>query len=414
MQVQVEQTGALGRRMKIEVPAEQIDGEVEQRLRSLAGRVKLHGFRPGKVPLKVVRNRYGKEVRAEVVGEVMRKRFYEALAEQELKPVGGPELEAETDEPGKDLEYIATFEVYPDVEVKGLDTLEVERPQVELTDADVDKVLERMRAQRTSYETVERPAAQGDRVTLDFEGRIDGAEFPGNRGEGVQVVLGEGRFLADLERGLEGAGPGEARTIPVQFPEDYPREEVAGKRAEFSVQVREIAEPRVPEIDGAFARAFGIEDGSVERLREEARASMQREVDRTVRDRIKRQVLDHLVEANQDLEIPAALVDQEVERLRGQLGQQMQGSDPAQLPADLFERQARRRVILGLVLGELVKEQGIKPDPAKVRRTIEGIAADYDKPDEVVQWYHQNPTLREGVEGMVVEDQVVTWLIDQA
>jgi trigger factor len=413
MQVSVETVSNLQRRMTVQVPAEHIEQEVDRRLRSLMKRVRIDGFRPGKVPLKVVQQRYGAGVFQEVVGDVLQSSYQEAIAQEKLQPAGGPSIEPKTMEPGKSLEYVATFEVYPEVAPADLSQVAVERPKVEITEADVDKVIESLRRQHKTFVAVDRPAQTGDQVVVDFEGSLDGEPFEGGKAEAAPVELGAGQMLPAFEEQLAGLRPGEEKTIDVPFPEGYPAEHLAGKTAQFAIKVREVKEPALPPVDDDFAMAFGIEDGSVEKLREEVRANMAREVEQTVRNRVKGQVMDALYKAH-ELELPEALIREEVERLRQQAQARFGGQFQAQnLPDDLFSEEARRRVALGLIIRELVRSKDLSVDPDKVQATLDQMAAGYEEPQQVVNYYRTNPQAMSGLEAMVLEDEVVDWVVAQ-
>jgi trigger factor len=411
MQVSVEATGGLERRMTIQVPAERIEKEVESRLKDLTRTARVAGFRPGKVPLKVVERKYGAQVRREVVGEVLQSSFYEAIRQEELRPAGGPRIEASEVAPGQALEYKAIFEVYPQFDLGSLEGGRIERPAVEVTDADVDRVIENLRRQRVTWTPVERPAQKEDRVLMDFEGTVDGEPFPGNKGEQVPVILGSGRLIPGFEDGLVDAAAGEERMLDLQFPQDYPATELAGKPVRFQVKVISVSEPKLPEVNEDFARSFGVAEGSVEGLRSEVRQNMERELEQTVKGKVKEQVMQLLLDKN-PIEVPKTLVDEEAQRLMEQTRSQAAGQN-FELPRELFEEQARRRVTLGLVIAEVVKSAGLKVDPARVRATIEAMAATYENPEEVVKWYYGNRNLLQGVESLVLEDQVVDHLLQQ-
>jgi trigger factor len=415
MQVSVETTTGLERKVTVQVPSQRIDQAVEERLKEMTHSVRLAGFRPGKVPVKVVRQRYGPQVRQEVLGEVLQSSLQEAIVQEQLRPAGAPHIEPLSVETGKDLEYTATFEVYPELKVGALEKIEIERPVVQIGEADVDRMIDKLRQQRTSWEDVDRPSKAGDRVTVDFEGRIDGEPFEGNKGERVPVELGKGGMLADFEAGLTGAKAGETCGIEVRFPDDYHGKAVAGKTAQFEVRVHTVSEPVLPEIDDAFVASFGVSEGGVEALRAEARANMQRELDQTIRGRIKQQVMDGLL-ANNEVEVPKALVDDEVRSLQRQAAQSLgqPNMDLSQLPTEPFEEDARRRVQLGLMVGELVRAKGLQVDKDRVRREVETIAASYDTPGEVVKYYYGNPDALRSVEGVVLEDQVVELVLQSA
>lgn len=413
MQVSVESTGKLERKLTIEVPSARIDNEVDKRLRSMAGRVRIAGFRPGKVPFKVVKQRYGKGVYQEVLGDVMQSSFAEAVAQEQLHPAGSPQIEAKAAEPGKSLEYVATFEIYPEFEVAPVDDLEISKPVAEITDEDVDNMLETLRSQRKTWETIDRPAQTGDRVTADFEGSLDGEAFEGGKGEGVQVVLGEGRLIEDFERQLHGFKEGEEKTLDVRFPDDYPTGTLAGKTTQFRVTVREVAEPRLPEVDDAFAEAFGIAEGGVDALRREVRANMERELAQAVKNRIKTQVMDGLYEKNA-LEVPRALVTEEIGRLRQQALASMGQQDPEQFPDKLFEQEAQRRVALGLIIAEMVKRHEITLDQGRLDAALQQTASTYEDPQQVVEYYRRNRQAMASLEAVVLEEQVVDWVTEHA
>jgi trigger factor len=415
MQVSVETTSALERRMKVEVPEEQIEKAVEERLRNLARTTRIKGFRPGKVPMSVVKQRYGGQVRQEVVGEVVQSTFYEAVTQEKLRPVGLPEIEPTSTDEGKNLEYTATFEVFPEIELAGLEGISIDKPAAEVTDADVDRMLDTLRKQATSWEEVERAAEEGDRVTVDFRGTIDGEEFDGNSGENVPVTIGGKRMIAGFEEGLAGAKAGDEKTLDLEFPEDYAYTKVAGKPVQFTVTVKRVEKPQLPEVDDAFAERFGIKEGGVDALREEIRSNMERELSQALKNRVKQQVMGKLLEIN-NLDIPKGLIDNEAQALMRQTEQQMytpDGKSGVKLDPSMFEEQAERRVSLGLLMSEVVKKHEIKADPAKVRETVEGLAATYEHPDEVVQWYYADRQRLGEVESLVLEDQVVDWVLGQ-
>ncbi len=414
MQVSVEATNGLERRITVQVPAERIEKEVENRLKSLTRTARVSGFRPGKVPLKVVEQRYGAQVRQEVLGEVIHSSFYEAVAQEKLRPAGGPKIETGSAEPGQGLEYSATFEVYPEVQLAGFEGVKVERPVAEVAEEDVDRVISTLQKQRVAWKSVDRPAQAEDRLVMDFEGTVDGAPFPGNTGKQVPVVLGSGQFVKGFEDQLIGVKAGEQRTLEVQFPEDYPAKEVAGRLVRFQVNVISVSEPQLPAVDEAFARIFGVKDGSVEGLRKEVRQNMQRELDQTIRNKVKQQAMDALLEKNK-VDLPHALVEQEIDQLMAQTREQIDPSrkQALSLPRSMFEEQARRRVALGLIIGEVVKANEIKLDSERVRSMVQSIASTYENPEEVVNWYYANRKMLAGVEALVLEEQVVDQILQQ-
>lgn len=414
MQVSVESTSALERRLTIGVPAERIESEVNKRLEQTARRAKIPGFRPGKVPMSVIRQRYEDAARQEALGDVIQATFYEAVVEQKLKPAGAPSVEPKVFEKGRDLEYTATFEIYPEFEVAGLESIAVERLQAEVIDADVDNMLEILRKQNTRYEQVEREAHNDDQLNIDFVGKIDGEAFAGGSAKGTLLVLGSGRMIPGFEEGLVGAKAGDERVLSLTFPEDYQNLDLAGKAAEFAVTVNSVAEAKLPELNAEFFALFGINESTLEAFRAEVRKNMERELRQAIKAKIKNQVMDGLLAAN-PVEVPKALVESEVNRLRVQAVQQFGGDiKPEQLPAELFEEQAKRRVVLGLIIAEMVKQFEIKPDEQRVRGLIEEMAAAYQEPEQVISWYYKNEQQLNEVRSVVLEEQVVDTVLQKA
>lgn len=412
MQVSVETTGTLGRKITVQVPAQQIEEAVNARLLDLSRNVRLDGFRPGKVPMNVVKKKFDSRVRQEVVGEVMQSSLYEALVQENLKPAAGPMIENMTMEPGQALEYVATFEIYPEVELASLEGQTVERPSASIEDADVDRMLEKLQKQRTTWNTVERPAQDGDQVVISFTGTIDGETFAGNTAQDMPLVLGSGNMIPGFEDQLLGIKAGEQRTIEVNFPDDYHGKDVAGKTAKFDVQVSKVNEPVLPEINDEFARSFGMEEG-LDAFRSEVRANMERELKDRIRNMTKTAVLDVLLQVN-NIEVPGALVEEEIDnQLRQAYGNRPEALQNANLPRQLFEEQARRRVSLGLLVGEVIKTNGIELDKQAMRNRLEEIANTYDSPNEVIKAYSENKSLMQSLEGLVMEDQVVEVLLGQ-
>ena len=416
MQVSLETTSGLERRMKVQVPAERVEREVEDRLKSLSKRAKIDGFRPGKAPFSVLKQRFGDQVRSEVVTELLQSSFNEALAQKKLNPAGGPRIDSLSSEPGKDLEFTAMFEVYPEVKLKGLDGLKVERPVAEVRGEDIDAMVDNLRHQRATWEAVSRSAAEGDRVLIDFEGSVDGVPFPGGKGERVPVVLGEKRMLPDFEKGIEGVKAGESREFDVRFPDDYHAKEMAGKLARFKVNAQAVEGLVLPALDDAFARSFGVQEGGVEKLRSEVADNMRRELEDTVRRKLKDQALDALLNVNK-LELPKALVDDEVERLRHDALVRIGVRDSkkaSELPRELFEEQAVKRVSLGLLMGEIINQQKLTVDPKRMDERLERMASEYSKPAEAVRSFRSNQDILRQVETLVLEEQAVDWLLEKA
>lgn len=412
MQVSVETTQGLGRRMTVHVPAERVEDEIERRLRDISGRVKMDGFRPGKVPMKVVRKQYDQQVRSEVLNEVVRQSYSEALEQEGLRPAGSPQISLKSAEAGQDLEYEASFELLPEIEVGGIEQIRVERPAVEITEPDLDNVLERLRRQHATYEPVERPAQDEDRVILDFSGTIDGEPFTGSQAEDAPAVLGAGQLPQAFEEVLQGAEAGGEWTVEHALPEDLSDERLAGKTAQFELRLKRVEAPVLPEIDEAFAQQFGIQEGGVEALREALRSNLESERDQAVRQRLKRQALNQLAERN-DLEIPQTLVDAEIQALREQSGAGEEGEVP-DAERSAYEETARHRVKLGLLINHLVRSQGIELDRERLMQQLREMAASSGHdPREALQEYAQNRQLMESLEASVIEEQVVDWLLEQ-
>ncbi len=411
MQVSVETTEGLERRMKVTVPAEKVGSEMAQRFQSLAKTVRLKGFRPGKVPMKVIKGQYGASVRQEVLEELTRNTFYEALSQENLRLAGYPAFESESESfnEGDDYSYTATFEIMTEFEPAPLDGLELTRPQVVLGDKDLDTMLAKLQRQSCRWNAVEREAAEGDRLVIDFEGRIDGEVFAGGTGDNVPVVLGSKAMIAGFEEGLSGSKPGEERTLKLSFPSDYHNKELSGQDAEFTIKIKSVEEAELPEIDEDFAKTYEVEDGSVETLKSEVLNSMQMELDDAIRLKMKKQVMDALIERN-PIELPRSQVESVLQDSIKQRGDQ--NLDEAQL-AEL-KNAAERNVTLGIIVNRLIKDQGLKADAIKVRSRVESIAAGYDDPDAVIAWYYGDRQRLANVEGLVLEDEVVEWVIDQA
>ena len=415
MQVSVESTSALERRMTVGVPVERIETEVNKRLQQTARRAKVPGFRPGKVPMSVIRQRYEDAARQEALGDLIQATFYEAVVEQKLNPAGAPAVEPKSFEKGKDLEYVATFEVFPEFEVSGFDSIAIERLQADVADSDVDNMLDILRKQNTSFETVERAAESDDQLNIDFVGKIDGEAFQGGTANGTNLVLGSGRMIPGFEEGLVGAKAGDSLTLNVTFPEDYQNLDLAGKAAEFETTVQAVAAPALPELNDEFFAQFGVNEGGLEGFRAEVRKNMERELRQAIKTKVKAQVMDGLLKTN-TVEVPKALISNEIDRLREQAVQQFGGANiqASQLPAELFEEQAKRRVSLGLIVAEVVKQNDIKPDNDRVRAMVEELASAYQEPEQVVNWYYQNEQQLGEIQSVVLEEQVVDTVLQKA
>ena len=399
------------------VPAEQIDREVDQRLRKLSRTVRMDGFRPGKVPLKIVAQHYGPQVRSEVIGDAVQKAFSAVVQEQKLKVAGYPRIERKEGGDEKQLTFSATFEIYPEVKLGDLSAVKIQRPSHAVDDADVDRTIEILRKQRVSWEAAGRASQPGDRVTVDFIGRIDGNEFPGGKGSAMAVVIGEGRVLPDFEAGLTGVSAGEQKIFPVAFPADYPGKEIAGKSASFEVSVQKVEAPKLPAVDAEFAKSLGVTDGDIVKMREEVKANVEREVKKRVEGEVKQKVMQALIDSA-TLELPKSLVEIELQRVVQQARADLEarGVKLERLPVnpEAFEAQARRRVTLGLILGELVKSHELGAKPEQVRALVTEHAQTYEQPFEVVRWVYSEPQRLNEFEGLAVESNVVNWVLEHA
>jgi trigger factor len=414
MQVSVESIGKLERRMQVQVPAERVTQEIASRLKELSRTARLKGFRPGKAPLTVIRRQFGQQVHREVIGELMQTSFSEAVTQNQLSPAGSPRIEPQSVAEGQDLTYVATFEVLPEVTLKPVSSLSLERVNAEVTEADVDAMVERLRKQQMKYPEVSRPAAAGDKVSIDYVGSIDGTPFAGGTGENVAIVLGEGRMLAQLEQGLAGAAAGESREIGVDFPPDYRAAEVAGKHAIFKVEVKSVAEPQMPALDEEFCASFGVTEGGVARLREDVAANMRRELEQNIRNRNKAQVLDKLYEAN-PLDIPNALVESQVRDLQIEAMRRAGTKDVAQAPPrEPLLEPARRRVALGLLISDIIRREKIVVDPARSNARLDEMVSGYGDAAAIKRAYLQNPEAMRQVENLALEDQVVDFILAHA
>lgn len=416
-EVSVDRAAGLERSLTIRVPNVAIEREIAARLAKVGRTAKLKGFRPGKIPDKVVRKYYGGQVRDEVLSDVIRSSYSRAIAEQKLNPAGGPRIEALSVDSAKDAEhfsYRATFEVYPEITLQPLDKLAIDVPKVTIEEADVDAMIQKLRAQRATWRAVERTAAASDRVVVDFTGKIDGETFPGGQGNDVSIVVGSGQVLADFDAALRGAAAGDTRAAAVAFPKDYPTQNLAGKRAEFEIHVKLVEEQVFPELDDEFAVSFGVSSGNISGLAAEVRANMERELAERLKQETKTRAFDALIKANV-VAVPRALVDQEIQSLQADAMRQMGVSDPSQAPArERFQSLAERRVTVGLLVQELIKENKIKLDPARVERRVLELAAPYEKPDEAAHFYRSNRGMMSQVEAAVLEDQVVDFLLERA
>ena len=416
-EVSVESSAGLERKLKIRVPSAEIEREITSRLAKVGKTAKLKGFRPGKIPEKVVRQYYGGQVRDEVLSDVIRASYSQAIADQKLNPAGGPRIEAVTGETSADQEhftYRATFEVYPEIALQPLEQLALEVPRVAIDDADVHAMIEKLRTQRATWRVVERAASAGDRAAVDFEGKIDGESFQGGSGKDVGVVLGSGQVLAEFDRALHGASAGETRTAAVTFPANYPTTDLAGKNAEFSINVQRVEEQVLPPLDDAFAASFGVSTGKVEDLTAEVRKNMERELSERLSRETKSRVFDALIKAN-SITVPRALVEQDLQALRQGAMRELGVNDPSQLPpVERFASLAERRVTVGLLIQELVRQNKIRLDAARVEQRVQELAAPYEKPAEAAQFYRADRGMMNQIETGVLEDQVVDFVLARA
>jgi len=413
----VETLGTLERRVSMSVPAAEIEREVDTRLKKLARNVKMPGFRPGKVPLKLIAQTYGPQVRSEVLSDAVQKAFTDVVKEANLRVAGFPRIEKKDGGDTAALEFSATFEVYPEVKPGDPGGVTIERPQVSVDDAAVDRTIGILRRQRTRFVPVERPANAGDRLTVDFSGTIDGEPFAGGKGENVVFALGEGRMLPEFDAAAQGMRAGETKTFELTFPADYHGKEVAGKRASFELSMKSVEEPQLPEVDAEFAKSLGIADGDVAKMRSEIRANVERETNKRIEARVKAQVLQALLDRT-PLELPKSLVQMEAQQLleRAAADLQARGMKPGQIPLDAaaFEATAKRRVALGLIIGELARAESLQPKPAEVRAAVEQEAATYESPAEVVKWFYMQPQRLSEMEGVALEANVVKWMLGKA
>jgi len=417
MQITLENLGQLERRLTMAVPAADIEREVGERLKRLARTVRMHGFRPGKVPVRLVTQQYGLQVRSEVIGDALDKAFTEAVRNENLRVAGSPRIEPRQGGAEGQLEFSATFEVYPEVAINDVSQAAIEKPVLEVTEAEVDQTLEILRRQRRTFETVTRAAEKGDRVTLDFTGTRDGVEFPGGSGKDFEVVLGEGRMLPDFESNVVGLAADGAKRFELTFPEDYGAKDLAGKAVTFEVKVKEVAAPKLPEVDAEFARALGVADGDIAKMRAEVRANVEREVKKRLADDVKQKAMQVLLDHAQ-LELPKALIESETQRIMASTRQNLQvrglKTDDIPMEPSLFEPQARRRVHLGLAIAELVKSKGLAAAPEQVRALVEEHAASYEQPAEVIRWVYSQPERLSEFEAVALEQNVVDWVLREA
>ncbi len=412
MQVTVESTGTLGRRMRVELPAASIEQEVDSRLKSVGRTAKIKGFRPGKVPQKIIRQRYGKQIRKEVLSDLMQKSYTDAVVQENLNPAGGPQIEPDTSADGNSFVYVATFEIMPEIELKGLDKIKVDKPDVAIGDKDFDAMIEKLRRQKATWVEIGRNSAKGDRVTVDFTGVLKGEPIDGGEGKQVPVILGEGQMLPDFEKALYGIGAGDEKSFKVKFPKDYAAEDLAGKKVDFSVKAHRVEEISLPPLDDSLAERFNVNEGGLDRLRQDIRENMRREADQKIKVELREQVMNALIEAN-PIEIPQTLKHQEMHALQRQAMRDLGVKDHEQAPPlENFADTADKRVRLGLLVRQLIADQTLMLDEALLRDHVAEMCAGYEKADEMVELYVNNPQVRQQVEPMVLEQMAVNWLMD--
>jgi len=417
MQVTVEDAPGSARKLRVEIPEDRVRGEVTRRLNSMAGNAQVPGFRPGKAPLKVLEKRYGEQIRSEVVGEMVKSSFYEAVLQEQLRPAGTPTIDPLEAEPGRGINYTAVFDVYPELETPSVESIEIIRPTAEVTEKDVDNMVETLRRQRREWQETARAATPTDRVVIDFQGLIEGEPLENGSGTQVPVELDRGRMIEGFEDGLVGMQAGEEKTLNLSFPDNHSATALAGKPVTFRVKAHRVEEPVLPAVDEDFAEGFGIREGGVDALRQEIRNNMQRELAEALRSATKRNVMDALLQGR-EITLPDSLVNEEIQRAMQQRKLELSHSglnpETAGLEPGMFEEQARTRVALGLLLAEIIKSNNIKPDPERIRQRIESIASTYEDPNEVINWYYGDKDRLSDVEVTVLEDQVVEWILERA
>jgi trigger factor len=414
MQVSVENTGKLERRLQVQIPAERVDREIADRLKTISRTARLNGFRPGKAPMTVIRRQFGAQVQREVIGDLLQSSFSEAVTQQQLNPAGQPRIEPQSMGEGQGLSYVATFEVFPEVNLAPLDTFEIERITAEITDSDIDAMIERLRKERPVYSSADRPAVETDRVTVDFEGSIDGVAFAGGKGEAVPVTLGQGRMLPEIENGLVGAKAGDDKEVSLTFPADYRATELAGKTAIFKIHVKSVEAATAAELNEEFFKSLGVEAGGLAKLREDVADNLKRELEQNLRARVKQTVLERLLDAN-PVDLPASLVDSQIEEMQVEAMRRAGIKDASQAPPRAaFEEPARRRVALGLILNEIIKRDKIAVDQARVTARLTEMSGSYGGSEELLRAYRQNANAMRQIENLVLEDQVVDSVLTQA
>ncbi len=416
MQVTVETTAGLERKMRVVIPSERVEVQVAEKIKQTAKQAKINGFRPGKVPLREVKRRFGEGIRQEISSEMIQSTYGEALQKEDLNPAGMPKIEEVNMEEGKDLEYTAVFEVFPEIEVGGLENIEVERLISSIEEADLEKMIDTLREQRLVYVEADRAAAEKDQLNLDFEGFLGDEPFEGGKAEGTDLVLGSGSMVPGFEDGLAGLKAGEEKDLKLTFPENYQAQNLAGQEVLFKIKVNKVSGPEMPELNDEFFEQFDVKEGGVEAFRKEVTNNMKRELDSAIKTKIKNQVMDGLGD-NNEVDLPQALIDQEVNRMRQEAVQQFGGGaqfDPSMLPAEMFSEQAQKRVKLGLIVSAIVDKNSLEANAEKVREAIEEMAATYQDPEEVINFYYSNEQQLSQIQNMVLEGQIVDFVLESA
>ncbi len=413
MQVSLETTGALERKMTIEVPAEKVSSAMQQRLQRMSREVKISGFRPGKVPMRVVKQRFGKQIFQEVVADTMQSTYQEAIQQEKLRPAGSPQIEPLNLEADQDLKYIATFEVYPEINLADISEVEIAIAEVEIAESDINSMLDKLRAPKMKWNEIARKAKKDDQVTIDFKGSIEGEFFEGGSQDDFPIVLGSGSLLPEFEEQLFDVIKDEEKSFEVTFPKDYMQKDLAEKVATFVIKVKKVEAGELPALDEDFVKEFGIEDGNLDALKEQLKSNMSVELEQRKKAFVKGRVMQSLFDTN-EFEIPNALVKQEIEALRKQSMNEMKVKDESKLPDSLFEEEAKRRISLGLIIGEIVQKNELQLDSDKVTDQLNMIASSYNQPEEVIQYYRNNVQAMASVESLVMEEQVVDWVLNQA
>lgn len=415
MQVSVEESGVIERKLTISVPSEEIESKIAKRLKEVARQAKIHGFRPGKAPQSIIKKRYEPQIANEIVSDAINSSYKEALNQEEIAPAGLISIEPTPYEPGKSLEYVATIEVFPEIPSPTLAGKTIEKPVVEVAQEDIDRTLEDIQLRNSNFVAKDEAAAKGDRLTIDFEGKIDGETFSGGSADDFQFVLGAGQMLEEFDKGLDGAKSGESKTIQFSFPEEYGSAEVAGKDVEFSVTVKAIESPELPALDDAFAETLGIAEGGIAKMKEEIESNLGRELEGRLRVAVRDSVMDSLYESN-EIEVPKALVEEEIERSVNAMKEQLssQGLPSDNIDRNLYADESRRRVVLGLIAREIVEKSEIRPDQDAIRARVEDMAKSYDDSEAYVNWHMADPERVRNIESILIEDEIVSKMLETA